>query len=166
MLKPLDILVVLKILASGKDSFESLGKSVGISASQAHTASKRAIAAGILRDDMSIRHNALLEALFAAKYYFPARRGDLVRGIPTAYAAKPLIDHVQQSDEPPPVWPHPEGKVRGVACSPLYKTAPEAALGDAKLYEFLALIDALRIGRVREVTLAKTELQKRLSGPE
>jgi hypothetical protein len=52
------------------------------------------------------------------------------------------------------VWPFPEGEHRGVTLEPLYKSAP-AALRDPFLYELLALIDALREGRVRERKLAE-----------
>jgi hypothetical protein len=39
---------------------------------------------------------------------------------------------------------------------------PEAALRDPALYEKLALVDALRDGRVRERKLAEQELKKLL----
>jgi hypothetical protein len=67
-----------------------------------------------------------------------------------------------ESKEPPPVWPHPEGEVRGLEFSPLYKSAPNAARKDQKLYEWLALIDAVRGGRARERDLAIKELRSRL----
>ena len=162
MLRSQDILLVLKIQASGRDSFAALGQSIGISASQAYAATKRAIVAELLRDDLSVRQKALFDTLLAAKYYMPAKRGGLVRGIPTAYAAKPLSDLIQRNDEPVPVWPHPEGIERGLSCEPIYKTACQAALNDPKLYEYLALVDALRIGRAREITMAKSELELRL----
>ena len=44
---------------------------------------------------------------------------------------------------------------------PLYPTVPEAALRDEKLYELLALVDALRVGRVREREIAITALKNR-----
>ena len=50
----------------------------------------------------------------------------------------------------PLVWPHPEGEVRGESLEPLYPSAVEAAPKISKLYECLALVDALRIGRARE----------------
>jgi len=43
----------------------------------------------------------------------------------------------------------PNGDTRGIALEPLYKTAPIAALRDPVLYEFLALVDAIRDGRAR-----------------
>jgi hypothetical protein len=39
---------------------------------------------------------------------------------------------------------------------------PQAALEDKRLYELLALVDALRDGRARERELAVKELTKRL----
>lgn len=45
---------------------------------------------------------------------------------------------------------------------PLHPSAPEAARRDGRLYEILALIDALREGRNRERQIAKEELLKRI----
>jgi len=67
--------------------------------------------------------------------------------------------------EPPLVWPHPEGKVRGESIEPLYPSAVDAARRDSRLYECLALVDALRIGRAREKKLAIDLLTKRLRAP-
>jgi hypothetical protein len=64
--------------------------------------------------------------------------------------------------EPPLVWPHPEGEVRGESLEPLYPSAVDAARRDAKLYELLALLDALRVGRARDKALAIDQLKKRL----
>jgi hypothetical protein len=55
-----------------------------------------------------------------------------------------------------------QGKHRGIAFDPLYRTAPVAALRDPLFYEYLALADALRDGRIRERQLAETELRNRL----
>ena len=62
------------------------------------------------------------------------------------------------------MWPYAEGKVRGYAFAPLYRTVPEAALRDPALYELLALVDAIRDGRARERSLARQALEKRLGG--
>jgi hypothetical protein len=63
-----------------------------------------------------------------------------------------------------PVWPSIDGNTRGSAPKPLYETVPQAAADDPKLYELLALIDAVRIGRVRERSLAAKELKLRIEG--
>ncbi len=165
MLRPLDLLLVLRIQASGNGSFASLGNALGISASQAFAASKSAVESGLLREDHSVRGRALLDTLLAVKHFFPAKRGEMSRGIATAYAAAPLQNQFVQDGDPPPVWPHPLGTERGIACEPLYKSAPEAALRDPALYEYLALVDTLRIGRAREVGLARQELERRIMNP-
>ncbi|MDX2065980.1 MAG: hypothetical protein SFX74_09585 [Fimbriimonadaceae bacterium] len=160
MLRAQDILVVLKVIASGKSSFAELGRSLGLSVSQAHSATKRAIQAGLLREDGTVRGSAVLEVLTALRYYMPAERGSEVRGVPTAFSAPVLATEEIATDLRGPVWPHPEGTERGYACSPLYKTAPTAALQDPALYRLLALADALRIGNARERELAQRLLKE------
>ena len=75
------------------------------------------------------------------RYAFAPERGGPTRGTPTASAAPPLNRHLVQPD-PPPVWPDPEGSVRGFAFSPLYRSAPQAGRRSAALYELLALVDS------------------------
>jgi hypothetical protein len=82
--------------------------------------------------------------------------------VPTAYAAPPLSESIADAGDPPPVWPHPESAVRGQTLKPLHRAVPKAALRDPALYELLALIDALRDGRVRERQLAERELTSRI----
>ena len=96
------------------------------------------------------------------KYAFPAKRGEITRGLPTSYAAPPLKDHIVGSPEWPPVWPFPEGHERGASLEPLYKTVPLAASRDSELYEWLVLIDGLREGRSRERRFAAEEVARRL----
>jgi len=99
--------------------------------------------------------------LHGIKYAFPAERGALTRGTPTAYAAPPL-NAIIASDENPPVWDDPSGTVRGYKLTPLYDSAPKAAKLDSALYQMLALVDAIRDGRARERELAGNQLRKRL----
>jgi hypothetical protein len=87
--------------------------------------------------------------------------GAPTRGVPTAHSAKPLSDLIAGGDAF--VWPHVDGTVRGQAIAPLYPTVPDACLGDERLYELLALVDALRVGRARERELAVKELEARLT---
>ena len=96
------------------------------------------------------------------KYVFPANRGELTRGVPTSYAAPPLKKFIVKGHDLPPVWPDAEGKVRGMAFEPLYRTVPFAASRDRTLYELLTIVDALRDGRARERKLAEKELMHRL----
>jgi len=168
-LKPQDILVVLKLVALGQRpwSYAWLAVNLGMSPSQLHSAVRRALAAqlAVKKEDVITPHIRNLEEFLVhgLRYVFVAEIGRLTRGIPTAYAAPPLDKHFPESAEPPPVWPDPEGTVRGLAFSPLYKLAPQAARSDPALYELLALVDAIRGGRARERDLAIKELGKRLA---
>src|SRR5206468_8327780 len=100
--------------------------------------------------------------IHGVKYAFPVERGGPTRGIPTAEAAPPLDQQLAQDFPLPSVWPYAQGTARGIAFSPLYKNVPQAALRDYKLYELLALVDAIREGRAREREIAIRELTARI----
>jgi len=169
VLKPQDVLVVLKLLAIGQSSwsYASLAAQLGMSPSQLHSAVKRALAAQLAvrkGDDIVPNIRNLEEFLVhGLKYVFVPAQGAMTRGIPTGYAAPPLKKHFASTGEPPPVWPDANGKVRGSAFSPLYTLVPRAALADPQLYELLALVDAIRGGRAREREIAIKEIKKRLA---
>lgn len=81
----------------------------------------------------------------------------------TGYAAAPLNSLIiGDGDDPPPVWPDAHGTARGYSLMPLYPSVPQAAKRDAKLYEVLALLDAVRAGRARERKLAADMLTEYL----
>jgi hypothetical protein len=167
-LKPQDILVLLKLVAVGHKAwtYNRLAVELGMSPSEVHSAVKRVLTAGLaVQVDDEIRPNIRnLEEflLHGLRYVFLPDRGQLSRGMPTAHAAPPLLEKMVPDQEPPPVWPDPEGEVRGMAFSPLYKSAAKAARQDSLLYELLALVDAIRGGRAREREIAGKELRKRL----
>jgi hypothetical protein len=143
-----------------------MGLELSISSSEVHAALKRLVLSRLVSSD-SDGNRPLLEAVeeflvHGVKYAFPARRGEVTRGVPTSYAAPPHNKEIEPGTELPPVWPFPESQHRGVSLEPLYKTAPAAALRDPIFYEMLALIDALREGRARERKLAEKELIQRL----
>ncbi len=166
MLKPQDVLIAVKIALWQKPcwSYQSLANSLFLSASETFTGAKRAEAARLVDLQRKVVfQGALSEFLIhGVKYAYPAERGSLTRGTPTSYAAPPLASQFAAVKEDPPVWPNSEGAVRGYAFSPLYPSVPKAAAADEALYEMLALIDAIRDGRAREVSLAAQELKVRL----
>ncbi len=169
ILKPQDVLVMLKLVALGQRpwSYARLAVDLGMSPSQLHTAVRRALAAQLaVKSEDAIRpHIRNLEEFLVhgLRYVFVPQLGQPTRGMPTSYAAPPLEAHFAKSAELPPVWPDPQGTVRGVEFAPLYKLAPQAARADPALYELLALVDAIRGGRAREHNLATKELTKRLA---
>jgi len=171
-LKPQDVVVLVKLLAYGekRPSYAQIAKDLFLSPSEVHASVQRARRARLLQGPEpggSLNKAALQEFLIhGLKYAFPPQRGELTRGIPTAHAAEPLKRQISAGNEPPPVWPSALGKTRGYSFAPLYKTVPQAALGDPFLYQMLALIDAIRDGRSRERQLAEQELKIRLKAPE
>ena len=167
MLRPVDICVLLKLTLpeAWSLSFAQLASDLHLSSSEVHASFQRSRLSGLLQHGgmKTVNRTALLEFLaHGLKYAFPAQRGSLTRGVPTAYGAEPLKSALEESHDIP-VWPYVEGKVRGSSFAPLYKHAPIAALKDQKLYELFSLADALRDGRVRERKLALDELTKRIS---
>lgn len=168
-LKPQDVVILLKLVAlSGEQwTYQRLAVELLISQSEAHAGVRRLVAARLMSNPTIATGRpiraALLEFLIhGVKYAFPPKRGALTRGIPTGYAAPPLNAVIMGSNEPPPVWPYAEGTARGEEFEPLYPTVPFAALRDSRLYELLALVDAIRDGRARERNLASKELESRI----
>ena len=159
---------LLKLTALGKKnwSFNKLAIDLAMSPSEVHAAAKRALVARLaIKEDDKIWPNIRnLEEflLYGIQYVFVPEHGELNRGMPTAYAASPMNSIIVANNEPPPVWPDAEGKIRGESFSPLYRSVPKAAKKDPELYELLALVDAIRGGRAREREIAKKELKKRL----
>lgn len=168
VLKPQDVLVVLKLLSMGQRtwSYAWLAVQLGMSPSQLHSAVKRALTAqlAVRKGDEIVPNIRNLEEFLVhgLKYVFVPEQGEMTRGVPTVHAASPLNKYFVSTGEPPPVWPFAAGEVRGLAFSPLYGLAPRAALSDPQLYELLVLVDAIRGGRARERNVAIKELKKRL----
>lgn len=170
MLRPQDVVVLLKLVALNREpwTYQRLAVELSLSQSEAHAGVRRAVAARLMSNPTIATgrpiHAALLEFLVhGVKYAFPPKRGALTRGIPTGYAAPPLNKVIVGSNDPPPVWPYAEGTMRGEEFEPLFPSVPFAATRDPRLYELLALVDAIRDGRARERNLAAKELESRLA---
>lgn len=168
-LKPQDLLVLLKVAAhpAQRWTYAALGESLAMSASETHASVKRAVACGLAvapsRGEWSpVRPNLLEFVLHGARYIWPATAGPVKRGVPTAFGAEPLASQLVAAPGEAPVWAHPEGKAKGPTLSPLYRTAPQAALADPALHRLLALLDALRTGRARERALAAKLMETEL----
>jgi hypothetical protein len=168
VLKPLDIVVLLKLsLVNGeRPPYLQLANELFLYPSEVYAAIRRARASHLVQGPAlkdRLNRSGLLEFLLhGIRYAFPAQHGGMTRGLPTRYAAAPLKQQLTQGGEPPPVWPHVEGTVRGWSLAPLHKNVPKAAAADPALHELLALVDAMRDGAARERELAARELTTRL----
>ena len=168
-LRPQDILVLLKLLASqGKEWRQvDLAHELGLSQYEISAALSRAEYSGFLDHAKKRLNKSALEEflLHGLKYVYPAKPGAVCRGVPTAHSAFPISKQIVSSAHDQYVWPHDDGEVRGQSIPPLYESVPEAAMRDPKLHELLSLVDALRIGRARERQIASDELKRRLREP-
>jgi hypothetical protein len=180
MLKPQDIVILLKILASLTQSKDQVGELTQkklatylcMSISEIHAGIKRLILARLLAP-ISTQHKRILlpvkvtceECLISAvKYFIPVQLGAYTRGIATGYAAPVFTKHIAIGNDPIPVWPDAEGDRRGLALEPLYRSVPRSLrrFPDPIFYEFLVLVDAIRSGRARERNLAIKFLKERI----
>jgi hypothetical protein len=166
MLRPLDLVVVLKVhsLNQPEVSQGRLAEMLRISSRSVNEALKRAELSRLYDPRKRCTNpGALEEALIhGVRYFFPAERGPMTRGVPTSWGAPPLAQLLTASTEPPPVWPDPQGTVRGAALYPLHESVSRAVADDIIFYELLTLVDTLREGRAREARLAISELRKRI----
>lgn len=163
-LKPQDIVILLKIIALGEKNWfhHTLAQELVMSQSEVSQSLNRSKYAGLLDENRKkVNKLALTEFLLhGIAYVFPQQPGAIVRGVLTAHSAEPLNQMIHSSEKY--VWAYAKGSERGQAIEPLYKTAIEATLKDKELYELLTMVDAIRVGKVREKELAKKELEKRI----
>jgi len=168
LLKPQDLVIALKLSANRERvfTFNQLAQELNMSDSEIH--------AGFLRAEKSrlvTRRNGKMESVGPAlkefiehgvKYAFPSVIGAMQRGVPTGVSAQPLNQFFTNSNEPPWIWPTPDGNTRGHSLLPLHHSVTNSIQNDSKLYELLSLVDAIRCGAAREREIAITEIGKRL----
>jgi len=153
---------------SDRYSARGLASALGISKTEVNASINRSIAIGMAKHERETgypRANkaALLEFIcHGLKYVFPVKPAEIVRGIPTAFAAPGLEGVLMSAGDYIYVWPDAKGKEKGQSVTPLFKSVPEAVKKDPRLYEYLALVDAIRLGNPRESKLANSRLEERL----
>lgn len=173
-LKPQDVVVLLKIISIGqrKEAYPQsrIAYELCMSVSEINSAFKRLIHSNLLTPYIDNRKpqpiiDACIEFLvYGIRYVYPPTRGEMTRGVPTAYAAPVFEGLIGQDAEPIPVWPYAEGEVRGMAYSPLYSSVPESVSKHpcSLFYDLLCLVDAIRNGRAREKKIAIKLLKEKL----
>jgi len=171
-MKPQDIVIAFKIISKSAKSEiwtqNQIALELCMSPSEINAGLKRLQEAGLLTSSIGhqnsrIKHNLLCEfILHGIRYVFPAKLGELIRGIATGYAAPAFNNKIAIGNDPVPVWPFAEGNARGLAITPLYKSVPLsiAKYPDQLFYDMLSLVDAIRCGMARERNLAADLLKK------
>ena len=183
-MKSQDVVVLLKLVSlelteherngEGSSSHEhsysvrGLEAVLGISKTEVNASIKRSISSGLAikepRSERPVpnRRNLCNFIIHGLKFVYPAKPGAMTRGLPTAFAAPPLKNLLISGGNYIYVWPYASSKIMGQSVDPLFKSVPKAVEKDARLYEYLALVDAIRLGNQRETGLATERLSERL----
>jgi hypothetical protein len=163
-LKQQDIVLAVHLLRDERFRKQTeYAEELGICQAEISSSLKRLINARLIDPELQLPYRKNLKEflIHGLKYAFPVRPGPIVKGVATAHSALPLSNKMRSSGIPV-VWPSDSGKVQGQAVEPLYPSVPEIVRRQSALYEVLALIDSLRLGKAREQTVAIEELEKRL----
>lgn len=169
MLHPADVYVLAGLVSFEERSwtFRELAGWLGVPHASVQRALGRAEVAGLYEGGLRRVQRPNLEEFLvhAVRFVAPVRLGELVAGVPAAWAAEPVKRRIRESGELPPVWPAAGGSVRGQAFAPLHPAAVEASAASPALGELLAVVDCLRGGDVRVRSVAAGLLAERLRAP-
>ena len=163
-LRPHDVCVLLQFALQPEMTFRELSFLVGLSLGEVHNATKRLVVSRLVPPGGGmVNESACFEFLVSGvPYVFPGELGPETRGVPTAHSGPILRERFPEAELV--VWPSAQGTVRGLSLTPLCRNAPNAAAGNPALYEWLTVVDSLRIGRARERKMARESLEQRLLG--
>lgn len=158
---PFDIVLGLRML-SPAGTLSAIAEELAVAPSQVHASLVRLDFAGLLRSDARATNARALGEfiLFGVRYAFPAVRGPLADGIPTAYSAAPLAAEIDALDVV--VWPtRPSAEtVRGFSVQPLYRQASRLSVTSPDTYRLLTLVDAMRLGDPRARSAARAHIEE------
>jgi hypothetical protein len=165
-MRPQDVVMLLKMISLGekKCSLIEMADYLYISAGEVSKAMDRNVVAGLVSSDKTrVNKLALRDFLiYGLKYVFPPQLGSTTRGIATAHSASPVNKYITENGDNY-VWKYYKGTKRGNSIVPLYDKITKFIEYQPELYEYLTIIDTLRIGKKREIDFAITELDKKLS---
>lgn len=162
-LGPFDLVTALRLVTDAGTLADIAGE-LGVVPSQIHGSVRRLGTAGLLRPGArGTNSRALLEFItHGARFVFPAPKGALVAGVPTAYSAPPLSAEIDAIDVI--VWPAPlhAAAVQGFSIAPLYRAAHTLIDRSPATYQLLAITDALRLDDARVRIIAAARLRQML----
>lgn len=151
MLKGLDIAVALAIGKTPGIAYPMLARQTGKALSSCHGAVQRLVACELVdADARQLRRQWFMDFLaHGLRFVFPVERLGFRSGVPTAWDA-PSLAETFGGGAAPFVWPMPGGPVRGEGLVPLFTGAAQLAKRTPWLYDQLAMLDAVRLGSIRE----------------
>lgn len=164
MLNKQDVLIWLKVLLADDDEWAipELAEELGMRNLEVHDALQRGAKEDVVEPEQrAINPEAFLKMLRSLPQVHYDDSREINRGIPTALSGPPLASKVQL-EEDGFVWPTPDGKERGLAIEPLHPSVPELVQNDSTLYEWLNLVETVRVGSHQKRVLAFNLLERRL----
>jgi len=170
-LKAQDTLVAIKIwslrCARREMPVREFADSVGISPGEVSKAVRRLINAGLVveRDAVwYVQQAGLCEWLsYGVRYAYAVKPSGFGRGVATSWNCA-LVESEMVAPSPALIWSQPGGNVEGVVIEPFHSKVPHASSLDDDLYRICALVDAIRLGKPRELKIARRELKQLLEG--
>lgn len=163
-MRPHDVPILIKMaLEESRDlRHKDIAYELFISASEVSDSLNRSRAAGLVNQGKSkVNRQSLMEFLeHGFKYVFPPQLGTITTGVPTSTGHEFMREKFSPGEVY--VWPEFHGEYRGIALEPLYKNQLDAIRRDPRLYKVLALLDVVRMEKVREVKVAVAELKKEI----
>jgi hypothetical protein len=166
-MRPLDVVVLLKIISYQNFDWKTrdLAYDLGISLSEISESLNRSMIGGLIDGTKKkvFKRNLLDFLQYGIRYVFPQIPGSLTIGMPTAHTAPIMLEKIISEENY--VWADFEGTIKGETIEPLFESVPTACKKDAILYDMLALVDVLRVGKTREIKIALQELQRLFDNP-
>ncbi|OIQ94821.1 hypothetical protein GALL_231760 [mine drainage metagenome] len=165
VLKPQDLVVALKVALNDSQDFRltTLSDELGLVVSAVHGCVVRCVQARLLSrasgEISPIKPSILEFAVHGARYAFPPVLGPISRGLATSTFGPSLAEYFDQGSGMPMVWPDASGDAYGPSIAPLHPCVPGASRSDVRLYDALALFDAIRAGAAREREMASKILE-------
>ena len=170
-----EILVLGGLIAvNEKNSFQSIGEKLKLSASQVYYAVKSLQKRGLVYKDISEnvnrnplasikikKHNCYEFLIHGLKYVFPMEMGAPAIGVQTL-SSELIATKEQILSNTVYVWPYGEGNTSGISIKPIHQNIPLLSLQNPLIYRFFVLLDFLRSKNSRDNLLGKEELKRLL----
>ena len=165
-IKPQDVLVAcqLAILGNKPATHAWLSETLHLSSSTVFASLKSLKFAKLVTTSGSgprVAGQRLLEFLVygVPTLYYP-QKTEIVRGVATAVFSPHFRERFTAGKDLPVVWPYSKGKETGEGLVPLYPSIPIACSKNPDLYQLMATIEILRIGKAREKDAAISYLEE------
>jgi hypothetical protein len=164
VMRPHDPILLAAICSLGGEewTFRKLALQTGISIGEISQSLKRSSNAQLYNEQLKEinRLNFKDFLVFGLPFVFPVQTGAIMRGIPAAHSAPPFSSLIASEEHL--IYPLDSGKHRGVALLPLYEPTIALLKDNQELYEWVSLMDILRMGRNRERKIAINLLKDKL----